>query len=785
MGLVGRLAIVYADSHAFQWELNVLKEKTSSHFSFHAQLSGHESNLMDKAITAIRPSQALQSEIDKLLKIAWVKPRDVTSELILDITNSAKLIADELRDLRLRTAVGETELISHVLALLRDLIVVSKHSSSPSIDGIIEADEQLMRVLGNLVHTHDINRQKCLSHRAPEIFNDLINLPDFAPSSLIERNATSQPNARCLQILMTVLLNLCFEYVPAHSAYIEAGLVKPLCLLVELTGETQTQIPLLAIRLLEELSSTDDGKQMMPVDVVQALVAPIFFVQDQTRTSLVDESGVISFTETLAIASSLLESLSDVSQPIQKAIRTNPVPSKYQIEAPLEMIGKPSELWNTTFGRLLCFVRFTELPNAWDLESSDEENESPIKMMNKTKANLARALTSAVGETNDGLVEILVKWLSEPGLVSNRPDVITTLGLLLGNVACSDAASTRLIQSHRILEPLTSAFQVWVLPNQIPASARPGEQAQVLHSLSGLARNLAVAEVNKDPVGASGLIELVADCLRPEFDLVQPLLANALGFLRHVCHRHLPNVLRLTACGGAERVIDVVKRVDQPHIRLEAARLLASTIGTVSLSRTDGEHTSAPLPSDDQVQASTLLSHRGVVEAVVELLRVGARSNVLLINEALVALALLATRPESASRLAEVLTETREEVGEGEEGAEQAIEVLLGCWLGWDRASEMFSGIGIGIGSSKFKSPIVLADMVRRNAGVVIETLGRTLKGEKKNKVVVVVKEEEEGVLMIKNLLKNLVNDGLLELNEEEILNVWRKDDDDDEKFIY
>ncbi|EGG12178.1 uncharacterized protein MELLADRAFT_115155 [Melampsora larici-populina 98AG31] len=79
-----------------------------------------------------------------------------------------------------------------------------------------------------------------------------------------------QPNTHCLQIIITVLFNSCFDYVPAHIAYIEVGPIKPLSYFVELTGESHFDIPLLSIRLLDELSSTtDDAKQMIPNDILQ------------------------------------------------------------------------------------------------------------------------------------------------------------------------------------------------------------------------------------------------------------------------------------------------------------------------------------------------------------------------------------------------------------------------------------------------------------------------------------------------------------------------------------
>lgn len=97
----------------------------------------------------------------------------------------------------------------------------------------------------------------------------------------------------------------------------------------------------------------------------------------------------------------------------------------------------------------------------------------------------------------------------------------------------------------------------------------------------------------------------------------------------------------------AELVIDVIERIEQPYIRLEAARLLSSAISTLNLNRVDAAPVPSAHPPELLKSTMTVLGQQRVVEAVVGFLTTGALANVLLINEALVALALLAARPES------------------------------------------------------------------------------------------------------------------------------------------
>lgn len=106
----------------------------------------------------------------------------------------------------------------------------------------------------------------------------------------------------------------------------------------------------------------------------------------------------------------------------------------------------------------------------------------------------------------------------------------------------------------------------------------------------------------------------------------------------------------------------------------------------------------------------------------------------------------------------EVLIEPRE-FSEGEEGPEKGIEIVLGCWLGWNRSKELLSDFC----SSGFESKVLLPDMVRKNAGVLLETLGRTLKGDD---------FEGKGIMDVRNLMGKL--DGLVIDEEKVVLDVWK-----------
>lgn len=666
---------------------------------------------------AFKVSDQIQSDLDKFLSIEINHQQsneiEIEIEQIIKLTQITQCIANHLRDLSLRDSIGQTSIIPHTLNLLNTLI--NQSTIKPSNE-IIEAIKQLMRVIGNLVHTHNINRAKSLSHQATQTFKNLINLSYFTDLTNLLNHPSNQPNSHCLQIIITVLFNLCFEYVPAHMDYIEVGLIKLLSALVEHIGEIDDEIPLLAIRLLDEIFSTDEAKQIMPIEILQGVLSPIFFIQSNDSNSLkisqTDRSGLI---ESLSISTSILESITEVSKPIQKAIRTIPISRNNPIKrtSSNQTSYDPVELSNTVVGRLLWFVRFDELPLGWldQQAAEEEEEESFLKVMSRCKTSVARSLMNVMNgmekdqEGDEWFIRVLVSWLSESELVQKRPDLITTIGLLLGNLACSDFNSIKLIQHYGVLQPLVKAFRTWSggnengNENQPPVldSSTPGEQVQVLHSLIGLARNLAVAEENKEVLGDSGLIELAIECLSEKYDVVQPLIGLSLGFLRHVCKRNLSNVLKLISgptAMGLERMIGVKKRLEQGFIKLEVMRLMASSIPIIYSDSQSIELKSKLMLTDLKKRFSSM----DVMECLIDLLRIGIESNLLFVNEALVSMTILACRFHSAWGLVGLLLKDHQLIKkEEEEGKEEeevcrnrrsGMDLVLMCWLGIKKATK-------------------------------------------------------------------------------------------------
>ncbi|EGG09486.1 uncharacterized protein MELLADRAFT_95975 [Melampsora larici-populina 98AG31] len=761
-------------------------------------MSSEETNQKESSDEEFKVSIQIQKDVDEFLETNFNSSHSIETKEIINLTQITQTLANHLRDLRLRDSIGQSLVIPHTLKLLRRLITESNLKPN---DQIIEAIEQLMRVIGNLVHTHDINRSKSLSFDASKIFYDLINLDYFKNLSNLVN--LIQPHTHCLQIIITVLFNLCFEYVPAHIAYIEVGLIKPLSYLVELIGEIHFEIPLLSIRLLDELSSTDDAKQMMPNDILQGLLSPTFFIQSNDLNSLkIDPTDISSLIECLSISTTILESLTETSQPIQKALKTLSISTRNPINPSNKLINPPSELLNTVVGRLLYFVRYNELPIHWlDQIIKEEEEESLMNVMNKSKANLSKTLINVNGidqeEEEEWLIRLLVGWVSEVEVIENRPDLMTTIGILLGNFSCSDFKSIKLIQHYGILDPLVNAFQIWSNDDEILGNSRPGEQVQVLHSLIGLARNLSVADENKEGLGNSGLIELALKCLGDKYDVVQPLIGLTLGFLRHVCKRNLPNVLRFISEPnlGLEKVIKVKKRIEQRFIKLEVMRLIASSITLINSNPSNQNQIEAE--SLNQIES---FSSNEVIECLIDLLKIGVQNDLLLVNEALVSLTILACKYQSGFGFAvwigyrlvglllkdeQPIKEEEEEEDKEEEG-KRGIDLVLKCYLGLkktkneDRVNETQDQEDLKIKDLKMKNEMKFHEIIKKNSMILMESLMKTLRNGPTRITNRIEKDDEDEDQKVKHNegleLLDLIKDVLKGLNSDELSDEERKD---------
>lgn len=191
--------------------------------------------------------------------------------------------------------------------------------------------------------------------------------------------------------------------------------------------------------------------------------------------------------------------------------------------------------------------------------------------------------------------------------------------LALGNIARSDAACTALVQGPGIHEPLAA-----IVAN--PAVT----DAQLLHSVLGFLKNLAIPAANKPLLGAAGLLDPGALSRIWALDTQVQVQFGAVSLSRLLATSCPPNVQRLCALlpdGAAasaadqartplQQLVGLVKRSDQDPTRIEAARAVGAVLRVL---HSDAAAAASLAPPEDG-SASPLqhfyATHGGIPEAL-------------------------------------------------------------------------------------------------------------------------------------------------------------------------
>lgn len=203
-------------------------------------------------------------------------------------------------------------------------------------------------------------------------------------------------------------------------------------------------------------------------------------------------------------------------------------------------------------------------------DSEEEEQLSAVR------SALIRALSdvSSIPEfgrqypIGSSLFDSLLVWLS-----SSEPAFQTCACIMLGNLARSDAVCSTMVQDLRLHETLATIFS-------------NSSDIQVLHSVLGFLRNLALPVENKAPMGAAGIIETISRIWSMEFS--PQLQYVAVGLLRQLLNGSMANVQRfllplsLDPDSPAHEktflslLLSLFEKTDQMPTKLEIARTTAS-----------------------------------------------------------------------------------------------------------------------------------------------------------------------------------------------------------------
>ncbi len=231
---------------------------------------------------------------------------------------------------------------------------------------------------------------------------------------------------------------------------------------------------------------------------------------------------------------------------------------------------------------LLIIIRSFS-PQASSMTSLSVTNLDPVvrdleeeEQLSTARNALIRALSdvSALPEfgrqypVGSSLIDSLVGWLS-----SSRPHFQICSCIMLGNLARSDAVCHTMVHDLQLHRTLATIL---------------GESAdmQVLHSVLGFLRNLALPVENKTPLGAAGIIEAIPRIW--SMDSLSQLQHLAVGLIRQLLIGSLANVQRLLSplsfdpdSPAHEKsylslLLSLFETTDQMPIKLEIARITAA-----------------------------------------------------------------------------------------------------------------------------------------------------------------------------------------------------------------
>ncbi|GAA5971131.1 hypothetical protein JCM8115_003070 [Rhodotorula mucilaginosa] len=625
----------------------------------------------------------------------------------LEVATAGKTLADSLRSEELRGAVGEKGALVACGVLLRRLVALRQEQQAVTEDVEdvpLRAQTELVRVVGNMCFEHDENRQRTLDAGIPLAVARLLAImlecdnikPAHAPST--PSRSLSLAEIKFVRAATGAFLNSSLKFDPMRRELARKEVLRPLLALLDFRQGSSRRIQPLyrigewstsgsdeyqdvastavrwAANVLEDVLSED--KQAFPAIGVTILASSVLDLHHRDDASLPTiepeeaEDWIDTDIELLTISASLLEGIVLESEEAKVALA-------FSTED-----ASSSASPNSLLGRLLDFIESAKTPSYW-LEGSDDTVRIE-KAFSAIKASIVRAVVEAPNsdevmrrlwtetrvetgveggaESRSWLVERLVKWLHVADVDSGREDLLICAAHMLASLGRKDEYTLSLVRDYAIAEPLADIVRARV-EGAIGKTGRPGETTQILFGVVSLLRHLAIPVANREVIGDTGVTLVLAQLLRAELDVVQPLQLAVIGLLKHLSYPSVRNVLELfgaetqvqarspaqeTVPAPIDLVVGIAQRVDDLRLRSESARVLVNAVRTLFGPAT---HSSTTTAHEDAVGvAQNRLSRTDVVGIVAELVR-NSSQHPMLVNEGMVALALLASRNLSTASL--------------------------------------------------------------------------------------------------------------------------------------
>ncbi|KAF8933143.1 hypothetical protein BGZ52_008498 [Haplosporangium bisporale] len=458
---------------------------------------------------------------------------------------------------------------------------------------LAHVDIQAMRAFANICVDHDVNRMKLLEANA---FETIITI--LAKST----------HADSIKTASGALLNTTMACEPAQNKVIELGAIEHLLKVLHATDIDENEISLtIASRVIANLSDIDAGAQ-----------------------STVKNGGTKTVVQLLQRISVNADSYLDLMDAAADILRA--VASRESAQIAIQNEG--------TLGPLLDILQDAE---TLDEGKTEEEKKEDDKKLGEIKAALVELVVSVTLAdanmvpifNNKEIMERFLSWLN----LADREDLQTTAALCLGNVARSDQHCVKLVHEYQAVEPLIHVV-------------RKATDLKASHAATGVLRNLALPERNREVMGNSGVIQACFPLLKKDNAL--PLQSNIVGILKRLCTNDGHNAIRvisgrepfetLSSTPDADvetplsTLVELIDRTDDFALKSEGTRTLCNLVKVTWGSEWMREFDAASITALQQT-----LNRADVVLPIAAMTR--NPKFVVLQNEGLIALTLLVTSP--------------------------------------------------------------------------------------------------------------------------------------------
>ncbi|KAF8965527.1 hypothetical protein BGZ46_000570 [Entomortierella lignicola] len=279
-----------------------------------------------------------------------------------------------------------------------------------------------------------------------------------------------------------------------------------------------------------------------------------------------------------------------------------------------------------------------------DEGKTKEESEEDDKKFGEIKSSLVEIVVSTtlsdanmVPIFNDKeIMDRFLSWLQ----LEDREDLQGCGALCIGNVARSDQHCIKLVHEYHAVEPLVHVV-------------RKATDLKASHAATGVLRNLALPEKNREILGDAGVIQACAPLLKKDNAL--PLQANIVGIfkrlslsssntIRIISGREPFETLSSTSNSESEletplsTLVDLIGRTDDFPLKSEGTRTLCNLIKITWGSESMKEFDTASVTALQQA-----LNKRDVLLQIAAMTR--NPKYLVLQNEGVIALTLLVTSP--------------------------------------------------------------------------------------------------------------------------------------------